>query len=278
MDELFIAFQSIAIRIKKAISDKSSDYTHSTNSSGDVQLKLDVETDMIVAEELSKLSIVNTIASEEKDGAMLLHPHGRYYIAYDPLDGSSIINSNFSVGTIFGIYDEGFSAKNLVASAYIMYGPRTEMTFALNKSKLYVLHNYKFEFSKTLQLQKSGKLNATGGTQEYWSSEHRELVKSLFDKGYRLRYSGGMVPDLHNILIKGGGLFSYPKTEDVPNGKLRKLFEVFPFAKIFECANGYAVCKEGRILDQSLKGIHDTTDCYFGSKEEIDLVEKLHGR
>ncbi len=96
--------------------------------------------------------------------------------------------------------------------------------------------------------------------------------------GYRLRYSGGMVPDLHHILLKGGGIFSYPATIDKPKGKLRALFEVFPFALIFERAGGKAIDDKGiRLLDREVKHHHDTLPCFFGSKEEISRLKKAYG-
>ncbi|MDQ1339669.1 MAG: fructose,6-bisphosphatase, partial [Campylobacterota bacterium] len=94
--------------------------------------------------------------------------------------------------------------------------------------------------------------------------------------GYRLRYSGGMVPDLHQILIKGGGLFSYPSTTDKPKGKLRMVFEVFPFAHIFEIAGGMATDGQNRILDLIADNHHDTTPCFLGSIEEIEMVKERY--
>jgi len=85
-----------------------------------------------------------------------------------------------------------------------------------------------------------------------------------------------MVPDLHQILLKGGGLFSYPATSDVPKGKLRKVFEVFPFAFVYEKAGGKSIDGQKRILDLECSHIHDTTPCFFGSKEEIEIVRKTY--
>ena len=81
-----------------------------------------------------------------------------------------------------------------------------------------------------------------------------------------------MVPDLHTILVKGGGLFSYPSTQDAPKGKLRMLFEVFPFAFVFERAGGEAIDSNKRLLELEPSHLHDTTPCFFGSKEEIEFV------
>jgi len=102
------------------------------------------------------------------------------------------------------------------------------------------------------------------------------MIDAIFMDGYRLRYSGGMVPDLHQILLKGGGLFSYPSTSDVPKGKLRMIFEVFPFAFVYEKAGGEAIDGKGRILDLSPAHPHDTTPCFFGSKNEIERVKKCY--
>ncbi|MBU3937936.1 class 1 fructose-bisphosphatase, partial [bacterium] len=238
MKDIFDAIQRSAIRIKKAIDVKDIGYSQQENSSGETQLQLDIQCDLIIEEELSKVPSVHTIASEEKEHEMHIREDGKYFIAYDPLDGSSLVDVNLSVGSIFGIYEKTWGAVNMVASCYVVYGPRVEMVFADTKTKLYLLQAGEFEFVKEIRLNEKGNLNAPGGTQQNWKPFHKELVDSFFAEGYRLRYSGGMVPDLHQILLKGGGLFSYPATSDKPEGKLRKLFEVFPFAFIFKMAGG----------------------------------------
>ena len=101
-------------------------------------------------------------------------------------------------------------------------------------------------------------------------------MDSFFAEGYRLRYSGGMVPDLHQILLKGGGLFSYPGTSDKPEGKLRKLFEVFPFAFIFKTAGGGAIDGKKDLMEAGFAHIHDTSPCFFGSKYEIQRVKEVY--
>ncbi|WP_345993964.1 class 1 fructose-bisphosphatase [Sulfurimonas sp. HSL-1716] len=276
MRDIFDAIQRSAKRIKNAIDVKDIGYSQSENSSGETQLQLDIKCDMIIEEEFSSVSSVNTIASEEKEDAMKFRDDAPYFIAYDPLDGSSLIDVNLSVGSIFGIYKGSFDAKNMVASCYVVYGPRVEMVFAENKVKLYLLQSGDFEFVKEIQLGEKGKLNAPGGTQQNWAPYHKELVDSFFKEGYRLRYSGGMVPDLHQILLKGGGLFSYPGTSDKPEGKLRKLFEVFPFAFIYEKAGGEAIDGTNALLDLTCAHVHDTSPCFFGSKYEVSRVKDVY--
>lgn len=278
MTDIFSAIQRTAIRIKDAIDTKDIGYSQQENSSGETQLQLDIKCDMIIEEEFSHVASIHTIASEEKEKEVLLNKSGKYYIAYDPLDGSSLIDVNLSVGSIFGIYENGFDAKNMVASCYVVFGPRVEMVFAHNKAKLHLLQGKEFEFVKEIRLNEKGKLNAPGGTQQNWKPYHKELVDSFFAEGYRLRYSGGMVPDLHQILLKGGGLFSYPATSDKPDGKLRKLFEVFPFAFVFKTAGGEAIDGTKDLMELECAHIHDTSPCFFGSRYEIERVKEVYAR
>jgi fructose-1,6-bisphosphatase I len=135
-----------------------------------------------------------------------------------------------------------------------------------------------FNLIDEISLGEKGKLNAPGGTQQHWSTTHKTFVDSLFAEGYRLRYSGGMVPDLHQILLKGGGLFSYPGTTDKPEGKLRQLFEVIPFAFIYEQAGGQAINHQGkRLMELVPSHPHDTSTCFFGSNYEINKLKIAYG-
>ena len=278
MRDIFDAIQKSAIRIKDAIDVKDIGYSQQENSSGDTQLQLDIQCDMIIQEEFSKVPSIHTIASEEKEKEMMLNEGGKYFIAYDPLDGSSLVDVNLSVGSIYGIYEGAFGASKMVASCYVVHGPRVEMVFAENKTKLYLLQNGEFEFVKEIRLNEKGKLNAPGGTQQHWAPYHKEMVDGLFAEGYRLRYSGGMVPDLHQILLKGGGLFSYPATTDKPEGKLRRLFEVFPFAFIYEKCGGGAIDGKNDLMSLGHTHIHDTAVCFFGSNYEINRVKEVYAR
>ena len=278
MRDILQAIESSGIEIAKIIDRDDFSYSDNSNSSGDNQLKLDVESDNVIENNFKNIDSIKAISSEEKEELVELNSNGKYLISYDPLDGSSLVDVNLSVGSIFGIYENQFSGNNLVASVYIVYGPRVEMVIAQDDVKLYRLSNGKFHFVRKIQLDKKGKLNATGGTQQKWLPHHKQMVESLFKEGYRLRYSGGMVPDLHQILLKGGGLFSYPATTDKPNGKLRLLFEVMPFAFIYEKAGGLALNdKSKRLLEIVPKHLHDTSPCFFGSNYEVNLLKKYYG-
>jgi len=279
MTEIFKAIERSAIRIREAIENDDTGYSHNQNSTGDIQLKLDIKSDLIIEEEFATIKSVKELASEEKEHVEVLNPDGKYLIGYDPLDGSSLADVNLSVGSIFGIYENNYNGSSLKCAVYVVYGPRVEMVIATEESGVEMFRldaDNKFNFIQKLVLDEKGKLNAPGGTQKNWEPHHKEMIDDIFKDGYRLRYSGGMVPDLHQILIKGGGLFSYPGTSDVPNGKLRMTFEVFPFAFVFEKAGGASIDGCNRVLDLKPKHIHDTTPCFFGSKDEIKRVTNCY--
>lgn len=276
---IFDTIKDIAIKIDHEIKTEDLGYSDSSNTSGEEQLKLDVKSDYIVEEAFKNVSIVKALVSEEKDGVLELHADGKYTVCYDPLDGSSLADVNLSVGSIFGIYEGELTGENLVASAYVVYGPRIELVLATREGRPrhYRAQDGLFNFISEITLKDKGNINAPGGTQQHWAEHHKRYVDALFKDGYRLRYSGGMVPDLHQILLKGGGIFSYPGTTDRPKGKLRQLFEVLPFAFIFEQAGGHAINEQGiRLLDLVPAHPHDTTPCFFGTTYEMVALKALY--
>ncbi|WP_373029666.1 class 1 fructose-bisphosphatase [Sulfurovum sp.] len=277
---IFETIEKIAIKIDHAIKTEDLGYSDTENTSGEDQLKLDVKSDYIVEKAFKDISIVKSLVSEEKEGVLELHDDGKYTICYDPLDGSSLADVNLSVGSIFGIYEGELKAENLVASAYVVYGPRIELVTARkgSKPKHYRAQEGLFNFISEITLDEKGKLNAPGGTQQNWSEYHKKFIDGLFAEGYRLRYSGGMVPDLHQILLKGGGIFSYPGTSDKPDGKLRQLFEVIPFAFMYEQAGGQAINEKGmRLMELVPNHPHDTSPCFFGSNYEVTKLRNAYG-
>lgn len=296
VNKILKELQKGAVQVANLLQKRDVEYTKDSNASGDNQLKVDVLADKLFADILSEINIKG-YASEEQEKAIYLGRENRDYrgdskadsnsgdvpdynigdllVAYDPLDGSSLVDSNLTIGSIFGIYLNDFSGSNLIASAYFLYGPRLEMVAGVNHKSLHYVYNFvthAWDFVQEIRLKDSGKINAPGGTQKNWTKKHKALIEGFFNDGYRLRYSGGMVADLHQILCKGGGIFSYPATSDSPNGKLRQLFEVFPFALIFEHAGGGAINENERILNIKTSHIHATTPCYFGSRVEIQKI------
>ena len=266
MNEIFETIKKIAVKIGEEIKYADLGYTDHANATGDTQLKLDVRSDDIITAEFANLACVKALVSEEKEDMLALNENAKFIVAYDPLDGSSLVDVNFSIGSIFGIYENELTPQNLKAAAYVVYGPRLELVLCEGETApaLYRLgRDGEFKFIKNLALAQKGKLNATGATQKGWSETHAKFIRELFLQGYRLRYSGAMVSDLHQILL---------------NGKLRALFEVLPFAFIYERAGG--ATSDGylaTLFDMNVEKIHQTTPCFFGSKDEINLLHKFYG-
>ena len=280
MQTIFDTIKTIAFDIDKAIKDADLGYASSENSSGEDQLKLDVLSDIIIEKAFASVPVVKNLVSEEKEGVLELHVKGKYTICYDPLDGSSLVDVNLSVGSIFGIYEGELQGSNLVASVYVVYGPRVELVIAEYGKKPMLSRAFGKEFREVgvVTMNQKGKLNAPGGTQQNWATKHKTFIDKLFSEGYRLRYSGGMVPDLHQIMLKGGGIFSYPGTTDKPEGKLRQLFEVIPFAFMYEQAGGQAIDDKGvRLMELVPSHPHDTSPCFFGSNDEIEALKVAYG-
>ncbi len=246
-------------------------YTKLENSSGDTPIKADLALDKFLEENFLSLENIKSVFSEEKE-TPITKENGSYLIAYDPLDGSSVMEANFLVGTIIGVYEKDYKAQNLVASLYVVFGHKIELVVALEEVYRYAFYQNKFHFIETIVLENKGKIVASGGNQKDFSLGLKKALEGFFAENYRLRYSGSMVADVHHLLIKKGGVFSYPQK------KLRKLFEVFPLALIIEKAKGEAFYFDKgvkkRLLEQSVESYHEKSECYLASPHEAQILEK----
>ncbi len=246
-------------------------YTKLENSSGDTPIKADLALDKFLEETFLSLENIKSVFSEEKE-TPVTKENGSYLIAYDPLDGSSVMEANFLVGTIIGVYEKDYKAQNLVASLYVVFGHKIELVVALDKVYRYAFYQNKFHFIETIVLENKGKIVASGGNQKDFSLGLKKALEGFFAENYRLRYSGSMVADVHHVLVKKGGMFSYPQK------KLRKLFEVFPLALMVEKAKGEAFYFDKgvkkRLLDQSVENYHEKSECYLASPHEAHILEK----
>ncbi|MCQ2684828.1 class 1 fructose-bisphosphatase [Helicobacter pylori] len=246
-------------------------YTKLENSSGDTPIKADLALDKFLEETFLSLENIKSVFSEEKE-TPVTKENGSYLIAYDPLDGSSVMEANFLVGTIIGVYEKDYKAQNLAASLYVVFGHKIELMVALDKVYRYAFYQNKFHFIETIVLENKGKIVASGGNQKDFSLGLKKALEEFFAENYRLRYSGSMVADVHHVLVKKGGMFSYPQK------KLRKLFEVFPLALMVEKAKGEAFYFDKgvkkRLLEQSVENYHEKSECYLASPHEAQILEK----
>lgn len=253
------------------------------NSYGEEQVALDVLSNTILIEELRKNAAVRLVASEELPEEMKLGS-GEYALAFDPLDGSSLVDVNFSVGTIIGVWKTGtfvgVVGDDQVASLIAVYGPRTTVFLTVRSGVVQLMLNGDGEFVLLKDQLKvgEGKYFAPGNLRACASrKEYLELVSFWCGEQYTLRYSGGMVPDINHILLKGKGIFAYPGYGDEPNGKLRLLFECAPMSLLMEQAGGAASDGKMRILEKKVEAVDQRTPIFIGSKGEVARCEKYLG-
>jgi fructose-1,6-bisphosphatase I len=264
----------------------STDYLETENQSGESQLAVDVESDLIIQHELKNTGMVAQVASEELDKPILHEATrgGAFAVAYDPLDGSSLFDSNLSIGTIFGIWEGddiyGQKGTDLVASGYIIYGPSVLLViagknlgtheFEMNDVGEFIIKREHIEIAETSKYFAPGNLRACPENPAYHA-----LISDYIMNKRTLRYSGGMVPDVHHMISKGQGIFLYPESVSNPNGKLRLSFECAPIAQVIEEAGGAAQRSDGtKILDIEITDAHQRTPIIVGSKVDVENAIK----
>lgn len=272
------------VEVAKVLKTLEEGYTENENVFGERQLKLDVHTNKIFTEALKKNPNVCLVASEELDDAICFQTSSDCYsVAYDPLDGSSLADVNLAVGSIFGIYaDSGFLGKtgrDQVAAIIAVYGPRLTFMIStgggvaefiyLQSKNSFILHGENFKLKQSKKMFAPGNLRAC--KREKW---YFDLLEYWVKNDYTLRYSGGMVPDVNQILKKGGGIFTYPGSAEAPDGKLRLLYECAPVAYLIEKAGGIASDGQRPILDIVIDKLDKRTPIFLGSKEEVEFALK----
>lgn len=269
----------------------------SENSTGDEVQKLDLYADEKLIECLKNSGECAGVASEELDEFIPFEQVGdkepKYVVVFDPLDGSSNIDVNVSVGTIFGIYrrksdasgpvnqDDFFQpGKDLVASGYVLYGTSTILVYTTGHGvNGFTLDPSIGEFClshRDIQIPQKGMYYSINqGYYLKFDLELRRYIDHCSDLNLRLRYIGSMVSDVHRILFQGG-IFLYPNTRKYPEGKLRLLYECNPMSMIVEQAGGKAIsCKLDRILDLPLSELHQRSTIAIGSPEMVDEMREF---
>ncbi len=248
-----------------------------SNLYGEEQLALDVLSDRIIRKRLVHSGVVCNAVSEEMEEILEINPNpdGLFSVAYDPLDGSSLVDVNLAVGTIVSIcagHDLLQTGRNQVAALYILYGPRVTLVYSVGKGVHEFTMNHLMEYTLTrenIQMQPSGDIYAPGGQRNKYGKGVENFVRYLEAKGSKLRYSGGLVPDVNQILLKGKGIFMYPALNGSPNGKLRLLFELNPMAFLVEQAGGSASNGRIPILDVKPEKLDQRAPIFIGSSEDV---------
>lgn len=272
------------------------------NVQGEEQQKLDVYANEAFMEELQASGECCGIASEENEDVTTFHEglcrNAKYIVCMDPLDGSSNIDVNVSVGTIFSIYKrksplgeaavlDDFLQKgsDMVAAGYIIYGSSTMLVYTVGRGvNGFTLDPSLGEFCLShpdIRTPENGKIYSINeGNYEKFPVGIKKYIKYCQEKDvktnrpYTSRYIGSLVADFHRNMLKGG-VFMYPSTDSHPKGKLRLLYECNPIAFIAEQAGGLACSEEGRILDLQPETIHQRVTFYAGAHNMVLKVKEF---
>jgi len=258
---------------------KKSPDEYTRNVFGEEQMPLDKYADKIFISGLQETRLARYVATEEQEQIIEIdNPKNNFGVVIDPLDGSSLIDVNLCTGSIIGIYPGHVLEKGamMVAALYILYGPLTVLTFTAGKGvHEFVLHDTGEFVLKDKDIKiPEGKIYAPGALRRDYLPAHAKWIEHLEQAGYKLRFSGCFVADVHQILHKGG-VFTYPGFRGKEKGKLRLLYEANPMGMIIHEAGGAISNGRSDILDITPESIDQVTPIYVGGKKEIVLIEKF---
>ena len=293
IDSIIESIKVACIKISEKVSNNNpqdmSGIIGSNNSDDEVK-KLDILSNKYLIEELSNNPNVKTLASEENSSLINLDNKGEYLVTFDPLDGSSNIDSNITIGTIFGIFiNEDITDKKLgdsiIAAGYCLYGGSTQLIYtkkSISSLECYILkrdNDRTFIKINNIMMPPKGKTYSINECNKYkWKNNEKyvQLIDNFIDRGYTQRWVGSLVADAHRTIIKGG-YFSYPIDKN-NKCKLRLLYEAIPYCFIVEKAGGKCY------LDDEMndwketcfpEDIHQKVPLILMSAEENEIVKSF---
>ncbi|MGF1525069.1 MAG: class 1 fructose-bisphosphatase [Leptolyngbyaceae cyanobacterium] len=297
MNRIALAGKLIARRLSRSgLVEDALGFTGRTNVQGEAVKKMDVFANDVFISVFKQSGLVCRLASEEMDKPYYIPencPIGRYTLLYDPIDGSSNVDINLNVGSIFAIRrqtgdDLDQSAADLLqagrdhqlAAGYILYGPTTVLVYSIGRG----VHSFTLDPSlgefilaaENIRIPEHGpNYSVNEGNFWQWDDSIRDFIRYVHrHEGYSSRYSGALVGDFHRILNQGG-VFLYPGTNKKPHGKLRLLYETAPLAFLIEQAGGKASTGTAPLLDVVPTELHQRTPVVIGSSEDVNLVESF---
>jgi fructose-1,6-bisphosphatase I len=297
--DLGLAAKMIANKVRSAGLADILGATDTENVQGEVQQRLDVLSNDIIVKAMDHGGRLCAMASEEEPGIIQIPDQfrcGKYCLLFDPLDGSSNIDVNVPVGTIFSVVrkitrgrhgeleDMLQPGRRQVAAGYVIYGSSTMMVYTTGQG----VHGFTLDPSigefllshPNIRIPESGRyLSVNDSYEQLWSDAVRSIMRRYKGlegdhKAMSTRYVGSLVADFHRNLL-GGGIFAYPANEKSPKGKLRLLYEANPLAFIVEQAGGAACDGVQRILDVQPTELHQRTPLYIGSSKEVELASRI---
>ncbi len=266
------------------------------NSDGDQQKALDVMADDAFAEALKTLN-VRWYASEEQEDVIELDPNGKYALAIDPLDGSSNIDVNVSIGTIFSIFEAKDDANasflrpahEQIGAGYIIFGPQTGLMVTFGQgTRFYILSpdtgRYELANDAVIVPEDSNEYAINASNYRHWSKPVRAYIDDckagedgVHKRNFNMRWVASLVAETHRILTRGG-IFLYPADarEGYGQGRLRMIYECAPMAFLVEQAQGRATNEHDRILDQTATELHMRIPLVFGTPHKVDRLASYH--
>jgi fructose-1,6-bisphosphatase I len=300
VERIALCGKLIANELRRSTLTGRTGYASTSNVYGEKQEKLDVLANEIFLTHLKYGAIVTLAASEEMEEPEVLsasREEGHYSICFDPIDGSSNLDVNGTLGTIFGIRHRGEAGspgdlltpgRDQVAAGYLLYGPATELVLATGGAVCaFTLDPATGEFFRTRErmvMPVRGKSYAVNeGNERFWKEGTRRFVAQLKSpdpktgKAHSTRYSASLVGDFHRILLQGG-IYLYPEETSDPkksDGKLRVLYECHPLAYVAEAAGGSASTGTQAVLDVVPDSFHARCPLAIGSREEVALYEQF---
>ncbi|HEX6807024.1 MAG TPA: class 1 fructose-bisphosphatase [Gemmatimonadaceae bacterium] len=299
--DLALAAKMIATKVRMAGLADILGATDMTNVQGEVQQKLDVLANEIIVKAMDHGGRLCGMASEEEPDIIQIPEGfkcGKYVLLFDPLDGSSNIDVNVPVGTIFSVVRKitrGTRAemedllqpgRRQVAAGYVIYGSSTMLVYTTGQG----VHGFTLDPSigefllshPNIRIPKTARyLSVNDSYEQHWDDHVRALMRRYRGldgdhKALNVRYVGSLVADFHRNLL-GGGVFCYPSNARSPRGKLRLLYECNPLAFVAEQAGGAATDGTTRIMDVSPNELHQRSPLYMGSREEVELASEMLG-
>lgn len=296
MGRIGLAAKLIARRLSRAgLMENALGFTGDVNVQGESVKKMDVYANEVFIAVFKQSGLVCRLASEEMEQPYYIPencPIGRHTLVYDPIDGSSNVDIDLNVGSIFAIrqqegMDEDGTAQDLlqpgrkqIAAGYVIYGPSTMLVYTIGKGvHAFTLDPSLGEFilsAENIRIPEHGPVySANEGNFWQWEEPIRDYIRYVHrHEGYTARYSGALVGDIHRILMQGG-VFLYPGTVKKPEGKLRLLYESAPLAFVIEQAGGRASTGSQDIMDVIPDRLHQRTPLIIGSPDNVALVESF---
>jgi D-fructose 1,6-bisphosphatase (EC 3.1.3.11) len=276
---IFSAIASTAPVIRDGLSSRRR-YLDADNPSGETQLAADVFADELLCDALGGVAAVGWYGSEERSEIIEVGEAG-LTVCVDPLDGSTNLRPNASMGTVVGVYARPrCHATDLLAAGYVLYGPIMTMVTAVDG----VVTEWLVETEGTvsplreqISLPSEPRVYGFGGRVHDWTAPFTAFVRSIeHDRRLKLRYGGAMIGDVNQVLTYGG-IFGYPMLVDAPQGKLRTAFEAIPVGAIIEAAGGRSSDGSGTLLQLEPDGLHARTPVFVGNPDLIGALEARLG-